>query len=146
MSNKDFYKKFEELLKDIFGDKHRPTTPIDSFFENVKYDKFTDDLGEWKRTIRTSKDGLFTSIQYVLDNGGKWSAPEKNEITDLKRKLEQHIQNQEFEEAAVLRDKIKVLESENTKTKQLKKELDKVIKEQNFERAIEIRDELKKIN
>jgi protein-arginine kinase activator protein McsA len=146
MSNKEFYKKFEEILKEIFGDKNKPTTPIESFFDNVKYDSFTDDLGEWKRTIRTSKDGLFTSIQCVLDNGKKWSAPKRDEISELKNKLDICVANQEFEEAAKLRDQIKSLQSEISKIKTLKKEMEIAIKEQNFERAIEIRDELKKIN
>ena len=146
MTNKEFYKKFEDLLKEIFGDKNRPSTPMESFFDNVKYDKFTDELGEWKRTIRTSKDGLFTSIQYVLDNGSSWSSQENPEIKLLEKKLEKCVENQEFEEAAKLRDQIKVLKSENNKIKDLKKEMEVAIKEQNFERAIEIRDELKKIN
>lgn len=146
MSNKEFYKKFEEMLKDIFGEKNKPITPMESFFDNVKYDKFTDDLGEWKRTIRTSKDGLFTSVQWVLDSGSSWSAPEKDEVKNLQKKLDNHIRRQEFEEAAKLRDKIKELQSSSSKIKDLKKELEEVIKVQNFERAIEIRDELKKIN
>lgn len=146
MSNKEFYKRFEEILKEIFGEKNESTKPKENFVDNVKFDTFTDELGEWKRTIRTSRDGLFTSIQCVLDNGKKWSAPEKNDIKDLKRRLDLCVKNQEFEEAVKLRDKIRLMESENTKISQLKKEMEIAIQEQNFERAIEIRDELKQIN
>ena len=146
MTKKEFYKRFEEILNEIFGDKNKPTTPMGSFFDNVSYEKFTDDLGNWKKTIKRSKDGMFTSIHYVLDSGSKWSPGEKRNTTDLHRQLELSIKNQEFEEAAKLRDKIKSLENDSSKIKELKKEMDIAIQEQNFERAIEIRDELKKIN
>jgi len=146
MSNKEFYKKFEEMLKDIFGEKNKQSSPFDNLFDNVDYETFTDELGKWKKTIRTSKDGLFTSIQYVLDGDSKWSAPEKDEVKNLQRKLDNHVRRQEFEEAAKLRDKIKELQNNSSKINQLKKELEIAIKDQNFERAIEIRDELKTIN
>lgn len=146
MTNKEFYKRFEEMLKDIFGDKNKPTTPMGSFMDNVSYEDFTNDLGEWKKTIRTSKDGLYTSIHYVLNGDSKWSSGEKNEIKDLQRQLEKCVRSQEFEKAVELRDKIKYLEKESSKINQLKKEMEIAIKDQNFERAIEIRDELKKIN
>ena len=64
----------------------------------------------------------------------------------MKSKLEECVSNQDFEEAAKLRDKIKELENNTSKVNDLKSELVIAIKEQNFERAIEIRDELKKIN
>jgi protein-arginine kinase activator protein McsA len=52
------------------------------------------------------------------------------------------VEEQNFEEAVELRDKIKNLEKNKEKISVLKKELDECIKTQNFERAIELRDEL----
>jgi protein-arginine kinase activator protein McsA len=52
------------------------------------------------------------------------------------------VEDQNFEEAVELRDKIKNLEKNKEKISGLKKELDECVKIQNFERAIELRDEL----
>jgi excinuclease UvrABC helicase subunit UvrB len=149
MSNRDFARRFEDLLKEIFGDMNKPNSPMGSFFDNIKYDKLSDELSDIRKTAREGKDGIFTTIYYVLntdDKGSKWKAPEKNQIKDLEKQLDVCIKNQEFEKAAELRDKIKNLKNNSTKIENLKKEMDIAIKEQNFERAIEIRDELKTIN
>jgi excinuclease UvrABC helicase subunit UvrB len=148
MSNKDFAKKFEQLLKEIFGDIGKANSPMGSFFDNIKYDKLDNDWGSIRKTVRDGKDGIFTTIYYVFNEHekGKWTAPEKNQIKDLENQLDVYVKNQEFEKAAELRDKIKNLKTNSSKIVNLKKEMEIAIKEQNFERAIEIRDELKTLN
>ena len=148
MDKKDFAKRFEDLLKEIFGDIGKANSPMGSFFDNIKYDKLDNDWSSIRKTVRDGRDEIFTTIYYVFndDEKGKWSAPEKNQIKDLETQLETCVKNQAFEKAVELRDKIKNLKSNSSKIDNLKKEMEIAINEQNFERAIEIRDELKTLN
>jgi protein-arginine kinase activator protein McsA len=148
MSNRDLARRFEDLLKEIFGDIGKANSPMGSFFDNIKYDSLKDDMADIRKTVRDGKNGLVTTIYYVVNekDKGKWSASKNNQIKDLEKQLEISIKNQEFEKAVELRDKIKNLKTNSNQIENLKKEMDIAIKEQNFERAIEIRDELKNIN
>ena len=146
MNNKEFSKKFEEILKDLFGEK--PLTRFDSFFDKVRNEDISENLGDWKRFMRTSKDGLFTSILYVFDptEESQELVDNKKKIKSLQRELDECVKEQNFERAAVLRDEIKKISENKSRINELQKELEQAIQEQNFEKAIEIRDELKKIN
>jgi hypothetical protein len=146
MSNKDFYKKFEELLNEIFGDRTKPTTPIESFFDHINYEDLRPDFSKFRNSVRKTKDGLVTSFYFVINPDGEWSVPNKNLKTNLQTKLDECIKNQDYEQAAKIRDEIKELGNNSNRVKELKRELELVIEKQDFERAIEIRDELKKIN
>ena len=64
----------------------------------------------------------------------------------MKSQLETSIEEQNFEKAAELRDKIKSLETDKEKILELQSELKKAVDHQDFERAIELRDEIKKLN
>jgi excinuclease UvrABC helicase subunit UvrB len=144
MNSKDFYKKFEEILNDIFNqDNQKLNTPRDGFFKGLKSDDISKEIKKYRNSVKESSDGLFTSISFIFSNP---PFSDKSEVNELKFKLEECVSNQDFEEAAKLRDKIKELENNTSKVNDLKSELVIAIKEQNFERAIEIRDELKKIN
>jgi protein-arginine kinase activator protein McsA len=142
----DFYKKFEKLLDEIFGGKHKPSTPFESFLENLKYDELNNDFSKLRNSVRKTKDGIITSIHFVINPDIKWSASNVNNKKDLETKLNECIKNQDFEQAAKIRDEIKELKKNTSKTEILKKELEIAIEKQDFERAIVIRDELKKIN
>jgi len=148
MSNREFYKKFEQILNEIFGESPKSITPIESFFNKIRYDDLVDDFGKWKKTIKTSNDGIITTIYYILngDKSNKFENSENNKLDNLKKELDLCIKEQNFEQAAILRDKIKSFENESSKLTQLKKELEIAIQEENFEKAIELRDELRKIN
>jgi excinuclease UvrABC helicase subunit UvrB len=144
IKNKDLYKKFEEILNELFSQENTKfNTPRDGFFKGLKSDEFSKEMRKYRNSVRESSDGLFTTISFIFSNP---PFSDKTEINELKSKLDVCVLNQDFEEAAKLRDKIKELENNTSKVKDLKKELDVAIKEQNFERAIEIRDELKIIN
>lgn len=111
----------------------------------TKHEEGSDEFGKWVRqTISTSEgDIIITSYTNVFDD---WVEPTpKNNIELLKKKLEVCVEEQNYEEAAKLRDQIKKIESNKEEIESLKKELDIVVKEQNFERAIEIRDQIKKM-
>ncbi len=150
MSNREFNKKFEEILKDLFGDRFRPITPLESFFDKIRIEDLPENLDDWKSFIKKSKDGLVTSIVYFYepeDSTDKIKVkPIQRRVNDIQKELDYSIKEQDFERAAILRDEIKNLTKNKSKIVELQKELDYCIKEQNFERAIEIRDELKKIN
>lgn len=145
MSNKEFSKRFEEILKDLFGEKS--LSRLDGFLDKTE---LTDNISDFKKFMKTSKDGLFTSIVYVFNPESDFKKssenPHQKMVNTLQKELEDCIKEQNFERAAILRDEIKNLTENKSKVVELQKELDKVIQEQNFERAIEIRDELKKIN
>ena len=148
----DFYKKFEKLLDEIFGGKHKPSTPFESFLENLKYDELNNDFSKLRNSVRKTKDGIITSIHFVINPDIKWSASNVNNKKDLETKLNECIKNQDFiknkifEKEEKIRDEIKEQKKNTSKTEILKKELEIAIEKQDFERAIEIRDELKKIN
>jgi len=149
MDKKDFAKRFEDLLKEIFGDIGKANSPMGSFFDNIKYDKLDNDWVDMRKSVRDGKNGIITTIYYVLNNDDKntkWKTLEKNEHQTLEKQLELCVKNQAFEKAVELRDKIKNLKNNSSKIDNLKKEMEIAIKEQNFERAIEIRDELKTLN
>lgn len=154
MSNKEFNKKFDEILKELFEKK---ITSFDSMFNNIQLDELGENIGNgWKKFMNTSKDGLFKSVLYVFnplddvdtstDSFRKTKHPQKKMIDALKKELEDCVKVQNFERAAELRDEINKLSETKSRIVELQKELEKVIQDQNFERAIEIRDELKTLN
>jgi protein-arginine kinase activator protein McsA len=59
--------------------------------------------------------------------------------------LQKAIEEQEFEMAVELRDRIKNLEANKEKINGLENDLKEAINKQDFEKAIEIRDEIKKL-
>jgi hypothetical protein len=118
MFGKDFNKLFNELFNS------------DPFFR---------DLNNFEKKTYTSEDGSIT-FTYITNANGDLN--KTDEVSLLKQKLDIAIEEQKFEEAVELRDKIKNLEKNKEKISELKKELDECIKTQNFERAIEVRDEI----
>ena len=94
-------------------------------------------------------DGSY-SVTNIFRNSGpvlnKSQKTELDEISYLKSQLETSIEEQNFEKAAELRDKIKSLETDKEKILELQSELKKAVDHQDFERAIELRDEIKKLN
>jgi protein-arginine kinase activator protein McsA len=114
----DFEKMFNSLLSGSFG---------------LNPDNFT------KRSYMT-KDGLVSIMHYsnVSDDD--------DEISLLESELSLAVENQEFEKAVDLRDKIKILKENNSTIKQLNGELSEAVRTQNFELAIELRDKIKDLN
>jgi protein-arginine kinase activator protein McsA len=99
--------------------------------------------GEWKSQTKTSADGTtkVTTHYWSNDNSGL----KTNDVEMLKAQLENAIENEDFELAVALRDKIKSLETNKESIEKLELELKQSIQEQNFERSIEIRDQLRKL-
>jgi protein-arginine kinase activator protein McsA len=97
--------------------------------------------GEWKTQTKTSEDGTTKVTTHYWSNSGS----NTNDVEMLKAQLENAIENEDFELAVSLRDKIKNIETNKGTIEKLELELKQSIQEQNFEKSIEIRDRLKKL-
>ena len=117
LGNEDFEKLFNKILSKIF--LLNPNN-----FEKKTY---------------LSEDGSM-SFTYITTKGNRQN--ESDELSQLKQKLDLAVEDQKFEDAVVLRDKIKNLEENVGIINELNNELNNCIKTQDFERAIEIRDKI----
>ena len=109
----------------------------------------SDENGQWTKETFTSADGSYSVTSIVRNLGSvshKSPKTELNEISYLKSQLETAVEEQNFERAAELRDKIKSLETNKEKITELQSELKRAIDNQDFEKAIELRDEIKKLS
>lgn len=118
-------KNFERMINEFFYS--------DPFFNNGD---------NYVRKNYTSEDGKI-SFTYITNKRG--GLEKQDEITLLNQKLNIAVDEQNFEEAATLRDKIKKLEENKNEIKTLSLELEKCIKNQDFENAILLRDKLKSL-
>jgi protein-arginine kinase activator protein McsA len=116
---------------------------FDKFFNELfNSDPFFRDINNFEKRTYKSEDGSVT-FTYITNTMGELT--QSDELYLLKQKLDMAIEEQNFEEAVELRDKIKSLEENKEKISDLKKELNECIKTQDFERAIELRDEIKSL-
>lgn len=123
----------------MFGNR-RSYNDLFRLFDEMM-EQFNSTNGEWKTQTKVSDDGTYRITSYYYGN----SSDEKSETRSLHKQLEDAIENEDFEKAVELRDKIKKMESNQKEIEKLELELKQSIKEQNFERSIEIRDQLKKL-
>lgn len=114
-------------------------------FGDAKTQKGSDKFGDWKETTFTSEDGTMSFTSYVRTYGDTISQKDTNDIRTLKEEMEVAIEEQDFESAAKIRDKIKHLEENQEKISELEDKLNKAIKEHDFEEAIKYRDKLKEL-
>ena len=140
-----FFKKYYNLNKlmnnlKTFDEMFLNSMP--NVFGNETTERGEDENGEWVKKVFTSEDGAFTYSYYTKRHT---SSKETDYTSDLKTKLQEAIDTQDFESAVVLRDKIKDYENKESKIVDLEKELEESISSQNFEKSIEIRDELNKL-
>lgn len=118
-----FGRNFDKLFNELFNSEN----PFFGGLNNLE-----------KRTYK-SEDG---SITFTYITNVKGDLNKLDELDLLKQNLEIAVDEQNFEEAVELRDKIKNLEQNKEKISELNKELEECIKTQNFERAIEVRDKI----
>lgn len=146
MNNKNFFSDFDSFFNDfdnffnqpIFGKSLSPQ----KFKADIKNEEGEDENGKWSKQTISSKDGSFKIITFSRKYNQE-PVTNSNTIDALKKELDTLVENQEFEKACQVRDKIKLIESNKEKITTLKSELDRAVKEQNFEKAIELRDQLK---
>jgi excinuclease UvrABC helicase subunit UvrB len=106
---------------------------------------------DWTKESFESPDGSYryTSFVKVVDLSDFYN----QDIDDKKMskeeyltyKLQQAVENEDFEEAIKLRDQISNLKSNQEEIEKLELDLKEAIKLQDFEKAIKLRDELKKL-
>jgi len=109
----------------------------------------TDENGEWHKESFISDDGTY-SVTSIVRSYGSSSTTSNNkksstEISSLKKEMERCVEEQNYERAAELRDKIQKLKENEEKISELQTKLDKAVKEQNFEDAIKLRDQIGKL-
>jgi len=122
----------------MFGNR-RSYNDIFRAFDEM-FAQFTPNNGEWKTQTKVSEDGTMKITSYYYDNA-KTNPTSKN----LKQQLEIAIENEDFEMAVELRDKIKKFETNQKQIEELEQELKQSIKDLNFEKSIELRDKLKEL-
>lgn len=132
------FRNFDRLFKEF----------DEMFFEQPhlknkeKVEDIFDEDGEWEKRTYVSDTGLFS---YTFLTKKSKTNGSTNEIDTLKYELDKSVENQDFEKAVELRDKIKKLESNKEELTKLNKELDECIKKQDFENAIKLRDKIKSL-
>lgn len=131
---KNFDKLFKEFDEMFFEQPHLKN--------KEKVEDVFDEDGEWEKRTYVSDTGLFSYT--FLTRKSKTNKP-TNEIDTLKHELNKSVENQDFEKAVELRDKIKKLESNKEELTKLNKELNECIKKQDFENAIKLRDKIKSL-
>jgi protein-arginine kinase activator protein McsA len=112
---------------------------LNRLFKDLELSQSETDDGEWERKTYVSDTGLF-SYSYVTRK-----PKQMDEVSSLKKELERCVENQDFERAVELRDKIKKLESNKEELTKLNRELDECVKKQDFENAIKLRDKIKSL-
>ena len=120
-----FSRNFERLFNEFFNS--------DPFFGNGN---------NWDKKSFQSPDG---SISFTYITNKKSDNKKSDELISLKEELNLAVEEQNFEMAVELRDKIKNLETNTDKLNKLNLELEECIKSQDFERAIKVRDNIKKL-
>lgn len=134
------FRNFNRLFRELNSfDELFDMKPFD---EKENVENGVDNHGEWEKRTYVSDNGLF-SYTY-LTRKSKYDKP-KDEMFNLKKELDLCVENQEFEKAVELRDKIKKLEENKEELLKLNNELNECIKNQDFERAIVLRDTIKKL-
>lgn len=113
-------------------------------------EKGSDENGDWSKETFTSSDGSYqiTSMVRVMNGDGtpvRNNKRQSGELDILKVRLEKAVEEQDFEKAVELRDRIKSLENNQEKITELESELKELIEKQDFERAIKLRDEIKNL-
>lgn len=115
---------------------------FDKMFENMfsfRSDKFFDENNWTKRTYK-SPDGRYS---YTFMSNKLKDENNTDELDILKNQLQKSVDEQDFEKAVELRDKIKTLEKNKEKITELEKKLSECVEKQDYEKAIEYRDKIK---
>ena len=98
------------------------------FFIFLIVNHLFDDKGWTRKTYKSPDSGFYYT--YLSKTNKKEN--QTDEIELLKEKLEIAVEEQKFEEAVELRDKISSLEKNKEKILELKEKLNECIKNQNF--------------
>ncbi len=147
---------FDDLFNEL-NNMFRRSNPFGGGFGipgKTNLEKGKDEIGKWDKETFTSDDGKIVITSFVRTSGfdddmmtNMFKSRKKQEVSGdrLKSELQRAIENEDYELAIAIRDKMKKLENSQEEIEKLENELKQVISDHNFERAIEIREELKKL-
>ncbi len=141
MSMKNFFDEFESFFNDF--DHHFNFKPVKVIGE-TKTETGNDENGNWVKQTFSSNDGSYKITTFYRTSRNSQTS-NKSELKQLQKQLDLCVENQEFEKAAQIRDKINGLKENNKILDSLKEQLDEAVKNQDFEKAIKIRDEIKSL-
>ena len=162
------YFNFEKLMNDLrtFNKDtflNKVPTKFPTLTGNHSVEKGTDNNGKWEKHSYKTNDGLVSLTYYTktyntenwTPTNWDWNNPTNEKPTttsnttdyawELKTKLQDAIDTQDFESAVTLRDEIKKYENNYSKITKLEEELAETIKSQDFEKSIELRDKINKL-
>ena len=137
MSMKNFFDEFDSFFNEF--DHYFKFKPF-KVVGDTKTEKGNDEKGEWVKQTFTSKDGTYQISTFYRTSNKKTTS---SEVKDLQKQLDECVENQEFEKAAELRDKIKAIKENQKQVDSLKKQMDEAVKNQEFEKAAQLRDQIK---
>lgn len=141
MAKKRIFDDLDSLMNSLFNNQFDPF--VMRYKTNTETGK--DENGNWSKETFTSEDGMIQFTTIFRSSNGPEPSQSNSDINKLKKLLQKAIDEQEFEMAVELRDRIKAMEENKDKIAALENDLKEAIDNQNFEKAIEIRDELKKL-
>lgn len=141
MRKKRLFEDLDSLMNSLFNNEFDPF--VMRGMTNTETGK--DENGNWSKETFTSEDGMIQLTTIYRSNNNSQPSQNTSDINKLKKLLQKAIDEQEFEMAVELRDRIKSLEENKDKIAALENDLKEAINKQDFEKAIEIRDELKKL-
>ena len=141
MNKRDLFRLINSTFDDLFGSySYNLNLPKGE----TKSESGNDELGEWTKTTFNSDDGNLSYTSFVrYGNSDLPLNTKKDKLSMLKEELEFRVQNQEFEKAVELRDRIKLIEKNKESINDLKKQLMVCVSNQDFENAAILRDKIK---
>ena len=104
--------------------------------------------GEWTKSTYTSEDGKTKIVTMTrgFDGPGKnKSVTKSNDLKFLERELQRAVDDQNFELAVELRDRIAKVKNSVEEIKDLETKLEDAISKQNFELCIELRNKINEL-
>lgn len=137
------FDNFEDFLRNFFerfGDESGGNMPPGK----TTKEEFINDGEKFIKETFVSDDGFIMSTKIYPAEYDDDITNVGNPIEKLTAEMDVLVQEEKFEEAIVIRDKIKCLTENSDKIFDLKNRLAIAIESQDFETAIEIREELKK--
>jgi excinuclease UvrABC helicase subunit UvrB len=140
MAKKRIFEDLDSILNSFLRNQFDPFV-----IRSTKTETGKDDLGNWSKETFTSEDGMIQFTTIYRSSGNPQPSENNSDINKLQNLLQKAIEEQEFEMAVELRDRIKKLEANKEKINGLENDLKEAINKQDFEKAIEIRDEIKKL-
>lgn len=104
--------------------------------------------GEWTKSTYTSEDGKTKIVTMTRGFDGpekKNSVTKSNDLKFLERELQRAVDDQNFELAVELRDRIAKVKNSVEVIKDLETKLEDAISKQNFELCIELRNKINEL-